>query len=63
MSPEQAWDLIWTIVGGGAVVALVLVFGVPIANVVRNKLYERRMRRHFSNTRGRRGRAKDRGRA
>jgi hypothetical protein len=59
MSPEQAWDLVWFIAGG----AIAFVVAVPIAYVIRDKLYERRMRRHFDDTRGRRGRAKDRGRA
>jgi hypothetical protein len=63
MSPEQAWDLIWSIVGGEVALVVAGVFAVPIANVIRDKLYERRMRRHFDDTRGRRGRAKDRGRA
>jgi len=41
------------LVGAAGVVLLVVVFGVPIANAIRNKLYERQMRR-FSDTRGRR---------
>jgi hypothetical protein len=57
MSPEQGWDLIWFIAGG----AIALVFAVPIAHVIRDKLYKRWMRRHFDDTRGRRGSAKDRG--
>jgi hypothetical protein len=59
MSPEQAWDLIWFIAGG----AIAFVVAVPIAYVIRDKLYERQMRRHFDDTRGQRGRSKDRGRA
>jgi hypothetical protein len=53
-SPDQGWDLISIVLGGAAAVALVLVFGVPIVNIVRNRLYDRQMRRHFSDTRGRR---------
>ena len=37
----------------GAVV-LAVVFGVPIAIAIRNKVHERHMRQHFSDTRGRR---------
>jgi hypothetical protein len=59
MSPEQGWDRIWFIAGG----AIAFVVAVPIAYVIRDKLCERRMRRHFDDTRGRRGRAKDRGQA
>ena len=54
MSPEQAWDLIWFIAGS----AIAVVFAVPIANAIRDKLYARRLRRHFDDTRGRRGGAK-----
>jgi hypothetical protein len=63
MSPEQAWDLIWSIVGGAIALVVAGVFAVPIANVIRDKLYERRIRRHFDDTQGRRGSAKVRGRA
>ena len=52
MNPDTGWDLI--IVGGMGAVVLVVVFGVPIANAICNKVYERRMRQHFSDTRGRR---------
>jgi hypothetical protein len=52
MSPEQTWDLI---IIAGAAIALVL--AVPIAYVIRDKLHERRMRRHFDDTRGRRGKS------
>jgi len=55
LSPEQAWDLIGFIAGGAIAFVLVVVFAVPIANVIRDKLYKRRMRRHFDDTRGRRG--------
>jgi hypothetical protein len=55
-SPDQAWDFISIMLGGAGAVALVLILGVPIAKIVRNKLYDRRMRRHFSDTRGRRRR-------
>jgi hypothetical protein len=41
-------------VGGAGAVVLLVVFGVRIANAIRNKVYHRKMRRHFSDTRGRR---------
>lgn len=63
MTPEQAWDLIWMVAGGAIAFVVAVFFAVPIANVVRDKLYERRIRRHFDDTRGRRGTAKDRRRA
>jgi hypothetical protein len=52
MNPDTGWDLI--IVGGAGAVVLFVFFWVPIANAIRNKVYERQMRRHFSDTRGRR---------
>jgi hypothetical protein len=52
MNPDTGWDLI-LVVGVGALVLLVL-FGVPIAIAIRNKIHERQMREHFSDTRGRR---------
>ena len=52
---EQAWDLLLSI-GGGAVVALAVIIFIMlmIAYPVRDKLHDRRMRRHFEDTRGRR---------
>ena len=58
MSPEQAWDLIWFIAGSAILFVVTVVFAVPIANAIRDKLYARRLRRHFDDTRGRRGGAK-----
>jgi hypothetical protein len=52
MNTDTGWDLI--VVAGAGAVVLVVVFGVPIANAIRNMIYERQMRRHFSDTRGRR---------
>jgi hypothetical protein len=40
----MGWDLIWSIAGG----AIAFVFAVPIVYVIRDKLYERRMRWHSS---------------
>jgi hypothetical protein len=53
---EQAWDLLLSIFGGGAVVALAVIIFIMlmIAYPVRDKLHDRRMRRHFDDTRGRR---------
>jgi hypothetical protein len=51
---EQAWELIWSVVGGGVLVVLALCIMLMIADVVRDKLHDRRMRRHFDDTRGRR---------
>ena len=56
MSPEQAWDIIWFIAGSAIAFVVAALFAVPIAVAIRDKLYERRMRRHFGDTRGRRGR-------
>jgi hypothetical protein len=39
--------------GGAGALVLLVIFGLPIANI-RNKIYDRKMRRHFSDTRGRR---------
>jgi len=50
MNVEQAWDLMWSVVGG----ALAVIGMLLIADVIRDKLYDRRMRRHFEDTRGRR---------
>ena len=55
MSPEQAWDLIWFIAGSAIAFVVAALFAVPIAVAIRD---ERRMRRHFDDTRGRRGGAK-----
>jgi hypothetical protein len=52
MNPDTGWDLV--IMGGAGAVVLMVVFGVPIANAIRNKVYERQMRQHFSDTRRRR---------
>jgi hypothetical protein len=54
MSPDQGWDLISTIVGGAIAIVLVVLLGIPIAKGAQNILYKRQMRRHFSDTRGRR---------
>jgi hypothetical protein len=54
MRPDQAWDLIWYIAGIAIGVVLAVVFAVPIVNAIRDNLYRQRMRRHFSDTRGRR---------
>ena len=54
MNVEQAWDLMWSIVGGAVVLALAVIGMLLIADVIRDKLYNRRMRRHFEDTRGRR---------
>ena len=54
MNVEQAWDLMWSIVGGAVVLALAVIGMLLIADVIRDKLYDRRMRRHFEDTRGRR---------
>jgi len=51
---EQAWDLMWSIVGGAVVLALAVIGMLLIADVIRDKLYDRRMRRHFEDTCGRR---------
>ena len=59
MSADQGWDLISIILGGAITIVLVVVLGVLIAKAVQNKLHKRRMRRHFSDTRGRRRRAED----
>jgi hypothetical protein len=40
--------------GGGSAVALAVVLAVPIVNAIRDKVYEKQMQRHFSDTRGRR---------
>jgi multisubunit Na+/H+ antiporter MnhB subunit len=50
---EQAWDLLLSILGGGAVVALAVIIFIMlmIAYPVRDKLHDdRRMRRHFDDT-------------
>jgi len=62
MNPDQGWDLISIILGGAIAIVLVVVLGIPIAKAVQNKLHKRRMRRHFSDTRGRRRGAEDAGR-
>ena len=54
MNVEQAWDLMWSIVGGAVVLTLAVIGMLLIADVIRDKLYDRRMRRHFEDTRGRR---------
>jgi hypothetical protein len=51
MNSDTGWDLI---VNAAVAVVVAVLFGVPIANAIRNKLYERQLRRHFSDTRGRR---------
>ena len=61
MSADQGWDLISIILGGAIAIVLVVILGVPITQAVQNKLHKRRMRRHFSDTRGRRRRAEDAG--
>ena len=50
---EQAWDLLLSIFGGGAVVALAVIIFIMlmIAYPVRDKLHDRRMRRHFDEDR------------
>jgi hypothetical protein len=52
MNPDTGWDTL--IVGGACVLVLLVIFGVPITNAIRNKIYNRKLRRHFSDTRGRR---------
>jgi hypothetical protein len=52
--PDQGWDI--SIVLGGAAIVLAIVLGVPIAKFITDKLHERKMRQHFSDTRGRRRR-------
>ena len=59
MSADQGWDLITIILGGAVAIALVVIFGVPIATAVQNKLHKKKMRRHFSATRARRGSVED----
>jgi hypothetical protein len=54
MGAEQAWDLLLSIFGGGAVVALAVIIMVMTVDFIRDKLHDRRMRRHFDDTRGRR---------
>jgi hypothetical protein len=54
MSPDQGWDLITIILGGAITIVLVVVLGVPIVRAIQNILHKRQMRRHFSDTRGRR---------
>jgi hypothetical protein len=56
MNPDQGWDVISMAVGGAVAIAVVVVFGVPIAKLIRDKLHDRQMRRHFSDTRKRRRR-------
>jgi hypothetical protein len=56
MNPDQGWDFISIILGGAVTIALVVVLGIPIAKAVQNELHRRRMRQHFSDTRGRRRR-------
>jgi hypothetical protein len=55
MTPDQGWDLS-IILGGAICIVLAIVFGVPIARLIADKLHEQRMRQHFSDTRGRRHR-------
>jgi len=57
--PNQGWDVISITVGGAFAVVMVVILGVPIAKLIRDKLYARRMRHHFSDTRGRRRRLED----
>jgi hypothetical protein len=54
MSPDQGWDFLSIILGGAVAIVLVVVLGVPIATSIQHKLHKRQMRRHFSDTRGRR---------
>jgi hypothetical protein len=49
MNPDTGWDLI--MLGGGGV-ALAVLLAVPIVNAIRDKVYEKQMQRHFSDTRG-----------
>ena len=51
MNSDTGWDLI---ANAAIAVVVAVLFGVPIANAIRNKLYERQLRRHFSDTRERR---------
>jgi len=53
MRPDQGWDFLSIILVVAVVLAIIL--AVPIAMAVKNELHKRRMRRHFSDTRGRRG--------
>jgi len=59
MNPDQGWDLISIMLGGAIAIVLVVVLGVPIAKAVQNNLHKSRMRRHFSDTRGRRRRIEE----
>jgi hypothetical protein len=52
MNPDTGWDLI--MLGGVGTVVLAVLLAVPIVNVIRDKVYEKQMQRHFSDTRGRR---------
>jgi hypothetical protein len=52
MRPDQGWDFLSIILVVAVVLAIIL--AVPIAMAVKNELHKRRMRRHFSDTRGRR---------
>jgi hypothetical protein len=56
---NQEWDAISIAIGVAVAVALAVILGVPIAKVIRDKLYDRQMRRHFSDTRGRRRRIEE----
>jgi len=58
MSPGQGWDFISIILGGAFAIVLAVVLGVPIAKAVQSKRRQRRMRRRFSDTRGRRRRSR-----
>jgi hypothetical protein len=59
MGPDQGWDFISIMLGGTVAFVLVVVFGVPIAKLIRDKLHDRQMRQHFSDTRGRRRRVEN----
>ena len=59
MSADQGWDFISIMLGGAGAIALVILLGIPIAKAVQYELHKRRMRRHFSDTRGRRRRVED----
>jgi hypothetical protein len=56
MRPDQGWDFLLIIL---VAIVLVIIFAVPIAKAVQNEIHKRQMRRHFSDTRGRRHRAED----
>jgi hypothetical protein len=57
--PDQGWDI--SIVLGGAAIVLAIVLSVPTAKFITDKLHERKMRQHFSDTRGRRRRIQETG--